>query len=73
MGRILKGSEVRLEGRFLLNVAEAAPGLSKQTRTASAPAVRIIENHPEFAVVEVTCSCGTKTNLRCDYVTPKEQ
>jgi len=29
--------------------------------------VNIVENQPEFAVIEITCSCGTKTYIRCEY------
>ena len=69
-GHILKGEEVKLEGQFHLEVAQAgsAPQEPKQNRTAlSAPQARIVQNHPEFAVIEVTCSCGTKMNLKCEY------
>ena len=76
--RILKGDNVRLGGQFHLDVAqaEAAKGVPKQQDPASAaPQVRIVENHPEFAVIEVICSCGAGTYLRCEYAgtgTPAE-
>lgn len=72
-GRILKSDDVKLEGQYQLDLAQA--GLSgggstpPQHRggTLAAPQVHILENHPEYAVVEVTCSCGTKMCLRCEY------
>jgi len=65
---ILKGNNVKLEGRFHLDAGEVAPGLAKEKNGASAaPQVSIVENQPEFAVMEVTCSCGTKTYIRCEY------
>jgi len=67
-GHILKGSNVKLEGPFHLNTEEVAPGSAKGKDVASAtPQVSIVENQPEFAVIEITCSCGTKTYVRCEY------
>jgi len=75
-GRILKSDKVRFGGQFHLDVAQAAKGVPKQQGPASAtPQVRIVENHPEFAVIEVICSCGAGTYLRCEYAgaeTPAE-
>jgi len=33
--------------------------------------VRIVESQPEFAVIEITCSCGTGIYLRCEYAGAK--
>lgn len=68
--RILKSNNVRLEGQFHLGLAQAesAEGRTRQTSAASAaPQARIVENHSEFAVIELICSCGTGTYLRCEY------
>jgi len=68
--RILKSDNVKLEGQFHLDLAQAesAEDGRKQTSAASAaPQARIVENHPEFAVIEVICSCGAGTHLRCEY------
>ena len=69
-GRIIKSEDVELEGQYLLDIAQikCAAGEAKKQNTASVtPQVRILETHPEYAVMEVTCSCGTKMSLRCDY------
>ena len=69
-GNILKSDEVKLEGQFRLNVAQAgyqADEPEEQSQALTAPQVRIVENHPEFADIEITCSCGRKTNLKCEY------
>ena len=67
-GRILKSSDVKFEGRFHLDVGHIAPSQTKGKNAALAtPQVRIVESHPEFGVIEITCSCGTKTYLRCEY------
>ena len=70
VGHILKSNEVRLEGRLQLNLAQAESSLAQGGHRASATQqVRIVENQAEFAVIQMTCSCGTKTYLRCEYTT----
>jgi len=77
-GRILKSNDVKLEGRFHLDAGhgdagqgdsgQGDSGLANGRNVASAPAqVRVVENHPEFAVIELTCCCGAKTSVRCEY------
>ena len=67
-GHILKANNTKLEGQFHLELAHAGSSPSMKKKPASTtPTARIVENHPEFAVVEVTCSCGTKTHLKCEY------
>ncbi|UCC23584.1 MAG: hypothetical protein JSW23_05895 [Planctomycetota bacterium] len=66
--RILRADSVKVEGRLSLDLTQAHPQLPRAAGAASAqPQVRILENHPDFAVIEITCSCGAKTNLRCEY------
>jgi len=82
VGRILRSDEVKLEGRIQLNVADPRStkggpraGARPQAWTGSDPTssgsaaqqVRIVEDNPEFALIEVTCCCGEKTYLRCEY------
>ena len=67
-GRILKSDDVKLEGQFHLEVMRTGSNLSHQGGAALAePQVCIVENHPEFAIIEITCSCGTAVQLRCEY------
>ena len=68
--RILKKDNVRFEGRFHLDLAQAGSakdGTKQRSAASSAPQARIVESYPEFAVIEVICSCGTGTLLRCEY------
>ena len=64
---ILKGSDVRLEGTFRLDVPSAGPSPQTHNTPSAVPQVRIAENHPEYAVIEITCSCGKKSYVRCQY------
>ena len=73
-GRILKSNDVKLEGQFHLDVTQAGSDLPKQQVAASSePQVRVLENHPEYAVIEVTCCCGRKMSLKCEYAGAEAQ
>jgi len=67
MGHILKADEVKLEGQFHLDLVQVKPRSPESKSSALEPAVSMVENHPEFAVMEITCSCGTRMFLRCEY------
>lgn len=67
-GQILKGDSVRFEGQFHLDMVKSGHSLPEDKRSAlSKPQAHIIENNPEFAVIEITCSCGTKTRVKCEH------
>ncbi len=76
-GHVLKASDIKLNGRFRLDIVQDSPGRIKDKGLVlPKPQVRITESHPDFAVVEVTCCCGSKTYVRCDYAVsqaPEEQ
>jgi hypothetical protein len=67
-GNILKSSDVKLGGQFHLNVDRAA-SVSRQDKSTSSgtPQAHVVENHGEFGVLEITCSCGAKSYVRCEY------
>lgn len=66
---VLKADNVKMEGRFQLGLDQAAASLQPKPRSTAVvePMAHIVENYPEFAVVEVTCSCGEKMRLKCEY------
>jgi hypothetical protein len=67
-GHVLKGKDIKLEGRFRLDAGQTTPiSANERSVTSVVPHVCIVENHPEFAVMEVTCCCGVKTHIRCEY------
>lgn len=73
-GRIIKSDNVKLEGQFHLdpaNVGSDLPG--PHSAAVSEPQVRVMENNPQYAVIEVTCSCGRKMSLKCEYAGASEQ
>jgi hypothetical protein len=66
--RVLKASEVQSQGSFRLELEPKAAPQAGGSPHAPVPArIRIAENHPQFALVEVTCSCGKTTFVRCEY------
>ncbi len=66
---ILKADEVNLDAPLRLSLDPAATPSCQASRSASpASSVRIVQNHPDYAVIEVTCACGRTTSIRCDYV-----
>ncbi|MFC1676874.1 hypothetical protein ACFL3G_07425 [Planctomycetota bacterium] len=66
---ILKSQNVKLEGNFVIELlgSPAAAANTPVANTNIKPQVGIVENQQEFAVIEVTCSCGTKTRIKCNY------
>ena len=70
--RILKESEVKIDGQFTLDIVQAETSPSKETAAGSVePQVHIVESQSEFSVIEITCSCGKSMHLRCEYAGAK--
>jgi hypothetical protein len=65
--RILKSGDVEVEGRFQLDLVAPLPSAKSSNTAVGTSKVRILENQNEYAVMEVTCPCGRKTIIRCDY------
>jgi hypothetical protein len=73
-GRILKSDDVRLEGQFHLDIIKASSNQLHRSNVAlAAIQAHIVENQSEFAVIEITCSCGTTMQLRCEYAEAKTE
>lgn len=67
MRHVLKASEVQLAGPLQLSLDPGATPQADGSPAAAPARIRIAENHPEYALVEVTCSCGKTSYVRCDY------
>jgi hypothetical protein len=68
--RIIKGSDIKLEGTFRLDAnqpQQSAPSPQRPAAGAVPVQARILESQPQYAIIEVTCSCGTKTQVRCEF------
>ena len=69
-GRILRGDNIKVEGKFQLGstLTKTTSQVANNVHSGE-PQVRVIENNSEFTIIEVTCSCGTKTSVKCEHVT----
>ena len=73
-GRILRSDDVELEGQYRLGLVPdefEASAQGPNNGVMAAPQARIVENGPTYAVIEVTCSCGAKVCLKCEYSDPE--
>ncbi len=71
---VIKNDDVRIGGRVMLDAAMshaggpvAAGAAPRGAGGAAATSARIVKTAPDHVMIEVTCGCGTKTMLRCDY------
>jgi hypothetical protein len=72
VGRILNGDEIEVEGQYCLPVIQPEPPVRGPDSSGSAaPQARLVENQPAFALIEMTCACGRKTYVRCQYADSK--
>ena len=64
--------DIKLQGQCRIETAGPIPPSQQEPETnpSTSPAqARVIENHADYAIIELTCSCGCVTNLRCNYNT----
>ncbi|MCX5645710.1 MAG: hypothetical protein NTZ17_13695 [Phycisphaerae bacterium] len=65
---ILKADQVAFDGPLHLSLDPAGRPHSTDPQCDSAgPNARVTQNHPQYAIIEVTCACGKTTYIRCDY------
>ncbi len=71
--RILRGDNVRIQGRHTLGLGPDLPGSANHR--ASPPKqprhVAIVQSNPEFTLIEVTCTCGEKMQVKCTHAPAK--
>jgi hypothetical protein len=67
IGHVLRSDEVRLEGQLNLSVLQSEPNHTNAAMNAGAQTASIVQDHSEFAVIKITCSCGATMYLRCEY------
>jgi hypothetical protein len=68
MGHVLKANQVRLEEPVRLSIGGTSTPHPPGAAEMEAPArIRVTESNADFAVLEVTCSCGRVIQVRCEY------
>jgi len=68
--RVIKNEQVRMAGPRRLDQAAAGNALAGTLQAEPAAGARIVEMGPTSALIEVTCPCGQKSYVRCDYQAP---
>ena len=69
-GRILKSSQVNIEGKCQLGLSQANHSSAQNLKTSvRSPQAKIIENNEGYVIIQVTCSCGEQINIRGEYIT----
>ena len=72
-GKILKGSEVNIEGKYQLGFSQAKHDTPENMNTMPvSPQAKIVENNEGYVVIQVVCSCGKHINLRGAYTAPQK-
>jgi len=66
--RVLKKGQVKFGGSVKLE-GGAAGGVEPSSGPGgpTAQQARIVESNNEYAIIEITCSCGQKTHVQCNY------
>ena len=68
VNRVLKSSEVEIDGRCNLDIGHfVSPAQPGKSNAGAAAKAKILDNNNEYTLIELTCSCGQKTLVRCEY------
>ncbi len=71
--KVAKRNSVKVGGSArIAPLSGAAPVRTKTSARASSPPsagpqARLVESNAEYAIIEVTCTCGTKNYIQCSY------
>ena len=65
--RVLKSDEVEIDGRCHLDIDHTVSSAQPDNNNSVAAKARILDNTNEYAIIELICSCGKKTLVRCEY------
>jgi hypothetical protein len=75
--KLIKNNQVRVGGTASIGAGEKSAPVRSSTPSGAVPPepmqARIVESNTDYAIIEVTCSCGLKTHIQCNYDTIKSQ
>ena len=67
-GKIIKSDQINIEGTYQIGLSQSNQCTHESLNTTlRKPEVKIIENNDGYVVIQVTCSCGQKINLKGEY------
>ena len=65
---VIRRNDTAMEDPFHFQIEQCAqPSQPGHTPPVATPQVRIAENTGEHVVLEITCCCGTKSYVKCEY------
>jgi len=67
MAHILRGNEVEIDGHYDLGASRPTSDTSEGGQVDSDSQVRIVENCPQYTIIEIMCSCGKASYIRCEH------
>jgi hypothetical protein len=70
--RVIKAEQVVVNGSVRLEIGGGAPVRTEPSAQAGTFAdvpqeARIIESNNEYVIIEVTCGCGRKSHVQCNF------
>jgi hypothetical protein len=67
MPRILRGNEIEIEGHYDLGSGQSGTKATAVEPSEAGSQVRVVENGPQYTVLEFVCSCGKTSLIRCEH------
>jgi len=69
--KVIRCDETVTDDPFHFQIGHCgAPSQPNQALSAVTPQVRVAENVGEYVVLEIVCSCGMKSYVKCEYANP---
>ena len=70
--RVIKSDHVVLSGSVRLEIGGGAPVRTEPSAQAGTfsevpQEARIVESNNEYVIIELTCSCGRKSHIQCNF------
>ena len=66
--KVLKNVDVSSESPVRIGAGfGSAAGSVTASAAGAAQQARIVESNSEYAIIEITCSCGCKAFVQCNY------
>jgi hypothetical protein len=69
--KVIKSDRVVEQGSICLEIGEitisSAESSSQPAFAGVAQEAKIIESNSEYAIIEVICSCGSRSHIQCNY------
>jgi len=67
MAHILRRDEVEIDGHYDLGSSRPTLDAAAGGQVDETNRVRIVENCPQYTIIEIICSCGKASYIRCEH------